>query len=40
MREKVTIIWTDPSTNITHESEVDFDVRLDFNKMKDVILSF
>ena len=40
MKEKVTVIWTDTTTEKRYESQVDFDVRLDFDKMKDVIISF
>lgn len=39
MKEKVTVIWTDPSTEKRYESQVDFDVRLDFSKMSNVVLS-
>ena len=36
---KVDVIWTDPSTQITYNSQVDFETRLDFNKMHNVVLS-
>ena len=37
---KVDIIWTDTTTEKRYQSQVDFDVRLDFDKMKDVVISF
>ena len=40
MREQVTVMWMDPSTEKRYQSQVDFNVRLDFDKMKDVIISF
>lgn len=36
---KVDVIWTDQSTGITHESEVEFETKLDFDRMKNVVLS-
>lgn len=37
---KVEVIWTNPSTEKRYQSQVDFDARLDFDKMKDIIISF
>ena len=37
---QVSVIWTDPSTQITYQAEVDFETRLDFNRMNNIILSF
>ena len=36
---KVDVIWTDPSTQITYNSQVDFETKLDFDKMHNVVLS-
>lgn len=36
---KVDVIWADPSTGITHECEVDFETKLDFDRMCNVVLS-
>lgn len=36
---KVNVIWTDKSTEVMHKSQVDFYTKLDFNKMKNVVLS-
>ena len=35
----VNVIWTDPKTNETYQADVDFDTRLDFDKMSNVVLS-
>ena len=37
---KVEVIWTDTTTEKRYESQVDFDTKLDFDKMKNVVLSF
>ena len=37
---KVDVIWTDIETNETYQVDVDFDTRLDFDKMSNVVLSF
>ena len=36
---QVSVIWTDPKTNETYQADVDFDTRLDFDKMSNVVLS-
>lgn len=36
---KVDVIWTDQSTEVRYKSQVDFETKLDFNKMKNVVLS-
>lgn len=36
---QVSVIWTDPKTNETHQADVPFDTRLDFDKMSNVVLS-
>ena len=36
----VNVIWTDPLTQITYQADVNFDVKLDFDKMNNIILSF
>ena len=35
----VDVIWTDPKTKQTCQAEVDFDTKLDFNRMDNIILS-
>ena len=39
-KQIVNVIWTEPSTQITCQAEVDFETRLDFDKMNNIILSF
>ena len=36
----VSVIWTDPDTKQCYNSIVDFDTKLDFSKMSNVVLSF
>ena len=36
---QVSVIWTDIETNETYQADVDFDTRLDFDKMNNVVLS-
>ena len=36
---KVDVIWTDKSTEARYKSQVDFETKLDFDKMKNVVLS-
>ena len=36
----VNVIWTDPSTQITCQADVDFDIKLDFDRMENIVLSF
>ena len=33
----VSVIWTDIKTNETYQTDVDFDTRLDFDKMHNVV---
>lgn len=35
----VNVIWTDPKTKQTYQADVDFDARLDFDRMSNVVLS-
>ena len=37
---QVSVIWTDTTTEKTYNSQVDFDTKIDFNKMKDIVISF
>ena len=36
---KVDVIWTDKLTEVRYKSQVDFDTKLNFDKMKNVVLS-
>ena len=36
----VNVIWTDIKTKQTYQAEVDFETRLDFDRMNNIILSF
>ena len=36
----VNVIWTDIKTNETYQADVDFDTKLDFDRMNNIILSF
>lgn len=36
---EVFVIWTDPSTGVTHEKEVEFETKLDFSKMCNVVIA-
>ena len=36
----VSVIWTDPDIKQCYNSIVDFDTKLDFSKMSNVVLSF
>ena len=38
-KQIINVIWTDPKTKQTCQAEVDFDTKLDFDKMSNVILS-
>ena len=35
----VDVIWTDKSTEVMSKSQVDFETKLNFDKMKNVVLS-
>ena len=37
---QVSVIWTDPTTEKRYQSQVDFEIKIDFDKMKNVVLSF
>ena len=39
-KQIVNVIWTDPKTKQTYQAEVDFDAKLDFNRMDNIVLSF
>lgn len=36
---QVYVIWTDIETNETYQADVDFNTKLDFDKMSNVVLS-
>mgnify|MGYP003468760301 CR=1 FL=1 len=36
---QVSVIWTDIETNEAYQADVDFNTRLDFDKMSNVVLS-
>lgn len=36
----VSVIWTDPDTKQSYNSIVDFDTKLDFSKMSNIVISF
>ena len=36
----VSVIWTEPNTKQVYSNIVDFDTRLDFSKMSNVVVSF
>ena len=39
-KQIVNVIWTDHKTKQTYQAEVDFETRLDFDRMDNIILSF